>query len=31
MNELDKNIDYQELIDKIGITYQSAKTKIIQQ
>jgi len=29
MTELGKNIDYKQLIDKIGITYQSAKTKII--
>jgi predicted nuclease of restriction endonuclease-like (RecB) superfamily len=29
MNELIKNIDYQQLIDKIGNVYQSAKSKII--
>ncbi len=29
MNELTKNTDYQQLIDKIGNVYQSAKSKII--
>jgi hypothetical protein len=29
MNELTINIDYQQLIDKIGDIYQSAKSKII--
>jgi hypothetical protein len=29
MIELRKNIDYQQLIEKIGNTYQSAKSKII--
>lgn len=29
MIELRKNVDYQQLIEKIGITYQSAKSKII--